>query len=316
MFRILIPGLAIAAIACTPETARETPPASPTSGWSIAPAGDLNNFFDCLANTEAGLVSAHRGGPSPGYPENAIETMAAILKDTPAIMEIDVATSSDGVLFLMHDDRLERTTTGSGVANALSWDEIRRLRLEDNDGRKTAFAPPRFDDVLAWADSKTILQIDFKRSTSFEAVTDEIRRQRAQDRVILIAYSMAQAQKLHRLLPEAMISLSVSTQSELNSAVAAGVPANRILGFTGTEAPRPRLFSQLADRDVEVIFGTLGGRSSIDRDIEATGNEETYAELASAGVDIIATDRPHAAFAALEAADLAPESGECGISFN
>lgn len=287
--------------------------ATAVSGWTIAPEGDLNSFFECLEDEGAALVSAHRGGPYPGYPENALETMAAVLSEVPALMEIDVATSADGVLYLMHDDTLERTTTGAGETNALAWEDIKKLRLEDNDGRETAFAPARFDDALRWAKGRTILQVDFKRTTRYEDVADEIIRQQAEDRVILIAYSMASARKLHNLTPDAMISLSVNSQSELNRAVAAGVPADRLMGFTGTEDPRPRLFSILNGRDVEVIFGTLGGGDSIDNDIAATGDAALYAEIAADGADIIATDRPREAFAALAEAGRAPESGACGI---
>lgn len=283
-------------------------------GWSIAPEDDLNGFFDCLENKGFALVSAHRGGPYPGYPENAVETMAALMADIPAIMEIDVATSSDGALYLHHDDTLERTTTGEGPADALSWDELSRLTLEDNDGRKTDFAPTYFADALRWAGGRTILQIDFKRTTRYEDVIAEVKNQDAEDRVILIASSTASAAKLHDLLPEAMISLSLDTQSELNRAVAAGVSDDRLLGFTGTEDPRPRLFSILNGRDVEVIFGTLGGRDSIDNDIARSGYEALYADIAAQGADIIATDRPREAYAALKAAGRAPEAGQCGVT--
>jgi len=293
-------------------------PAAASTGWFIdadaAFGGDLNAFFECLEMSDAALVSAHRGGPYPGLPENAIETMDALMTRIPAIMEIDVATSADGVLFLHHDDTLERATTGAGEASALDWDEINRLKLEDDDGARTAFAPSRFDDALAWAEGRTLLQIDFKQSTRYEDVAAEVTRQGAQDRVILIAYSMASAQKLHRLMPDAMISLSLDTQSELNRAVAAGVPDDRILGFTGIEDPRPRLFSILNSQDVEVIFGTLGGADSIDNDIARSGYEALYAEIAAQGADIIATDRPIEAFAALEDGGRAVEAGECGVA--
>ena len=282
-------------------------------GWSVAPKGDLNTFFDCLRDEGAVLISAHRGGPYPGYPENAAETMAALLEKIPAIMEIDVATSADGVLYLMHDDRLERTTTGSGGAGDRDWSYLSSLRLKDSSGRQTKFAPPRFDDMLTWANGRTILQVDFKHTTRYEDVANEIRRQDAQTRVILIAYSMASAAKLHALLPEAMISLSLNSQSELNRAVASGIPDNRLLGFTGTEDPRPRLFSVLSKRDVEVIFGTLGGRDSIDNDIARSGYEKLYAEIADSGADIIATDRPVEAFAALAEAGKAAIGGACSI---
>ncbi|MEM8772318.1 MAG: glycerophosphodiester phosphodiesterase family protein [Pseudomonadota bacterium] len=283
-------------------------------GWRIDNTGDVNAFLNCLEADGLSLISAHRGGPQPGFPENAIETMAAVLLDIPTIMEVDVATSSDGVMFLMHDDTLERTTTGSGRAAEKPWSEISQLRLVDNDGKATDYRPPRFADALAWAKDKTILQVDFKRSTRFEDVIDEINRQNAEDRIILIAYTMAAARKLHRLAPDVMISLSLDSQSELNRAVAAGVPADRLIGFTGTEAPRPRLFRVLDDRDVEVIFGTLGGRNSIDRDIAQTGDEERYAEISQAGADIIATDRPLAAHAALSGAGRSAGDGVCGVA--
>jgi glycerophosphoryl diester phosphodiesterase len=287
---------------------------TPAAGWRVAPEGDLNSFFECLEEREIALVSAHRGGPRPGLPENAIETIAATLAAAPALIEVDVATSADGVLFLNHDDTLDRTTTGAGPVAEKSWAEISRLRLKDETGAVTPYAPTLFSDALALTKDRTILQVDFKRSTRYEDVIAEINRQSAEDRVVLIAYTMAQAERLHRLAPEMMISLSVSTQSDLNRAVAAGVPADRLLGFTGVEDPRPRLFSILNNEDIEVIFGTLGGRDSIDRQIEASGDESRYATIAGMGADILATDRPLAAQAALDAAGRGAKAGECGIA--
>lgn len=295
----------------TDKGADAAPPAP--AGWTIAPEGDLNAFFDCLEAQGAALVSAHRGGPYPGHPENALQTMAALLQEIPAIMEIDLAASADGVLYLMHDDTLERTTTGEGEADALSWAELASLRLEDDAGNETPFAPTRFDDALRWADGRTILQLDFKSTARYEDAAAEIKRQQAEDRVILITYSLGAAGKLRRLLPDAMISLSLGSQSELNGAVAAGVPADRLIAFTGTEAPNPRLYSILDNQDVEAIFGTLGGHNSIDAEIARAGTEERYAEIARLGVDIIATDRPKEAHAALEAAGRAAGAGVCGI---
>ncbi len=296
------------------------PPAAPspasTNGWSFTVDSDLNGLFDCLDEAERAVVSAHRGGPAPGLPENALETLKATLSAVPALMEIDVAQSADGVLFLMHDDTLDRTTTGAGDAAAMRWDDLKKLRLKDSNDRTTAFAPPAFSDVLAWAKSRTVLQIDFKRSARYQDVVDEIYRQGAEDRVILIAYSMASAQKLHRLAPDMMISLSVNSQSDLNRAVAAGVPENRLIAFTGTDGAQPRLLRLLDRRAVEGIVGTLGGRASIDNEIERAGNDARYGEIAAMGADIIATDRPRAAHAALAAAGRGPDAGTCGVHKN
>ena len=310
--------IVVALIASCDSSQNSAYDATAVSGWTIAPSGDLNSFFECLEEEGLSIVSAHRGGSYPGYPENALESMDALLAKVPAIMEIDVAGAADGMLFLMHDDTLERTTNGEGNASSRPWSAIKDLKLEDNDGSLTAFSPPRFDDVLAWARGRTILQIDFKRSARYEDVAAEIKRQNAEGRVILIAYSLGSAVKLHRLLPKTMISLSLNSQSALNRAVAAGIPADRLMGFTGTEEPRPRLFSMLNNRDVEVIFGTLGGRNSIDNRIERTGNETRYHEIAANGVDIIATDRPVEAYASMTKAGIAVslQNPVCGIAKN
>lgn len=312
-------ALAVAATACEENVTGERTisrvgGASASTGWRIDPEGDLNSFFDCLAETGATLVSAHRGGPASGFPENALETMAETLRLAPAIMEADVAASADGVLYLMHDSQLGRTTNGEGGADALAWSDIRALRLVDGDGRETRFAPPSFADALAWAEGRTILQLDFKRSARYEDAAREIIRQGAEDRVILIAYSLGAARKLHRLLPDTMISLNLATVSELNAAVAGGIPADRLLAFTGDEAPPRRFISSLDERRVETVFATLGGRGSIDAVIERSGDDGRYAEIAAEGVDIIATDRPVAAHTALTEAGRAVEPGECGVA--
>ena len=284
------------------------------SSWTISTKGDLNGFFECLESANRTLVSAHRAGGNSQLPENALETAQKIASQIPALYEIDVATSRDGVLFLMHDDTLDRTTNGSGKTNDLNWNEIRTLNLKTNSGRETEYHPPLLEDFLAWSKGRAIVQVDFKRTTKYEDVTALVKRMGLEKEVIYIAYSMAQARKLHRLSPSSMISVSIESQSELNSAIAAGIPAERLIGFTGTEEARPRLFSLLNGRDIEVIFGTLGGRRSIDKAIAANRSDIDYDDLASSGVDIIATDRPIAAHQTLEGDNLAVQSGECGIT--
>lgn len=295
-----------------PDKASARAPAAPL--WRIAPADGLNAFFDCLDETGASIVAAHRGGPRAGFPENALETFENTLAGAPALIEIDVAQSADGVLYLMHDETLARATNGEGRVNARPWREIAALRLKDPTGAVTDYAPARLDAVLAWAEGRTILELDIKSSARYEAVAEAVRRQNAERRVILIAYSLAQAKKLHRLLPETMISLSIETHSALNAAVAAAAPSERLIAFTGLDAPDPRLFDSLEARNVEIVFGTLGGRDSLDAAFAERGDDRQYAALAAIGVDIIATDRPLAADAALREAGRAVESGECAVT--
>ncbi|MEL7446710.1 MAG: glycerophosphodiester phosphodiesterase family protein, partial [Pseudomonadota bacterium] len=156
---------AIGVIACVAAPAHAQIGIGP---FELKPDGDLSAMLDCLEADEKTLISAHRGGPSPGLPENGIETMDAVLAAIPAVMEVDVAQSQDGVHYLMHDRTLDRTTTGSGAVDAMDWSEISRLNLVDEAGWVTPYKVPSLEAALEWAKGKTVLQIDFKRTADFE----------------------------------------------------------------------------------------------------------------------------------------------------
>ena len=304
-------SIALAASLLAPASLGQSPA---SAGYTLDPAGDLSAMLDCFEAQSKTLISAHRGGPSAGLPENGIETMDAMMAAVPAIMEIDVAQSTDGVLYLMHDRTIDRTTMGTGRTTDLAWDAIKDLNLVDTAGWVTPYKVPTFEAALDWAKGKTVLQVDFKRTASFEDTIALIRAKDMADHVILIAYSQGQATKLHELAPEMLISYSISKPGDLDEIIAAGVPADRIVAFTGTRLARPDLFASLDEQDVEVIFGTLGRPSvSIDGAIERFGTPERYAELSEGGVDVLATDRGRAAARALGEAGRLPEVGQCGV---
>lgn len=283
--------------------------------WALVPQTDLSAMLDCFEAAGQTLISAHRGGPTPGLPENAIPTMDALLAAQPAIMEVDVGQSADGVLFLLHDDMLDRTTTGTGAAAAQDWAALSQLKLKDNWGWVTPYAIPRLDEALAWAKGRTVLQIDFKRSAKVDAVVAAIRAAEMGGSVILIAYSVEQAASLHRAAPEMLLSVSVDAAEEVATLKAAGIPEARMVAFTGTRLPRPELYRELDQQNIEVIFGTLGRPPrAIDAVIDRYGMDERYAELGKEGVDILATDRPREAAAALAEAGRLPKAGQCGVS--
>ena len=304
-------AVALAAMLIAPATSQE----AAKGGFALDPQGDLSATLDCFEAEGKTLISAHRGGPSAGLPENGIETMDAIMAGVPAIMEIDVAQSTDGVLYLMHDRTIDRTTTGTGRTADLAWDAIKDLNLVDSAGWVTPYTVPTFEAALDWAKGKTVLQVDFKRTASFEDTIALINEKGMAQSVILIAYSQGQAVKLHELAPDMLISYSISKPGDLDAIVEAGVPADKIVAFTGTRTARPDLYAQLDSADVEVIFGTLGRPDrSIDGVIDRFGTPERYAELSQGGVDVLATDRGREAAVALAQAGRLPEAGQCGVS--
>ncbi|MEQ4673592.1 glycerophosphodiester phosphodiesterase [Providencia vermicola] len=71
-------------------------------------------------------VVAHRGGGKLA-PENTLAAIDVGASFGHTMIEFDAKLSIDGQIFLLHDDTLERTSDGAGVAGLLSWDELRTI---------------------------------------------------------------------------------------------------------------------------------------------------------------------------------------------
>ena len=69
---------------------------------------------------------AHRGYNST-YPENTLLAFMEAIKAGAKTIELDIFKSADGVLFIMHDATLNRTTNGTGPCEALTWADLRVL---------------------------------------------------------------------------------------------------------------------------------------------------------------------------------------------
>lgn len=69
---------------------------------------------------------AHRGA-SHYAPENTLAAFYYGIQLGANGLETDLRISRDGVVFLHHDDRLDRTTNGSGLPADYLWKELQRL---------------------------------------------------------------------------------------------------------------------------------------------------------------------------------------------
>ena len=163
---------------------------------------NLPAYFDCLRESGATAISAHRGGPAPGFAENAIPTFENTLRAAPGtFLEVDIAQTADGVLVLMHDDRADRTTTGTGAIADLDMARLLTFQLEDDNGQRVDARVPTLADALEWADGKTVLELDIKRGVRYEDVIGAVEAANAMSRVVFVTYSVDGAARLARLAP-------------------------------------------------------------------------------------------------------------------
>lgn len=107
-------------------------------------------------------VKVHRCLWSGDYPENSLPAIAECVREGVARAEIDLQPLRDGDFLVAHDLTLDATTTGTGLATALTRREAEALRLRVADEVSTE-RPPLFSevvDLLRTHPSPTLLELD------------------------------------------------------------------------------------------------------------------------------------------------------------
>jgi glycerophosphoryl diester phosphodiesterase len=86
------------------------------------------------------LISAHRGANAVA-PENTLAAFQTALLQGATHIELDVRTTRDGQLVILHDSQLDRTTTGTGPVQALTLAELKLLSAGKTWGDAFAHEP-------------------------------------------------------------------------------------------------------------------------------------------------------------------------------
>jgi len=231
-------------------------------------------------------VHAHRGGGYTHYPENAIETYEYTLQRTPVFMEIDPRVTKDGVLVVLHDATLDRTTNASGKLKDYTYKEIQQFFLKDKEGNITNFKIPTLAETFRWAKGRTVLIID-KKDAPLEEVLPLIKKEKMEPYVILMAYTLDDAEKILAFDPTLTLQVFAKDKKALDAIIQKGIPLNNIVAFVGHEYPEDEeIFDLLHQKNIKGIVG-----SSRNLDMKyAKGEKTVYADLLSKKVDIIEAD--------------------------
>ena len=105
-------------------------------------------------------------------PENTIESIKKAFDIGLSYVEIDVKISKDGVPILLHDDSLDRTTTGTGLAIDFEYNFLKKLDAGQFFYKnKTKNVIPKLVDVLDICKSRNKnLNIELKPNLNFEKI--------------------------------------------------------------------------------------------------------------------------------------------------
>lgn len=105
-------------------------------------------------------IWAHRGC-SQNYPENTITAFEKAFA-VPGLtgIETDIQLSKDGHMMIFHDERVDRTTDGTGFVRDYTYQELRGLSIDAGRGMKERI--PSIEELLDMLDDKLKVNPDFK----------------------------------------------------------------------------------------------------------------------------------------------------------
>lgn len=250
---------------------------------------DLHAFFKWDAKKKP-IVSGHRGGMVPGFPENSLATFENTLKYTPAFFEIDPRLTKDSVIVLLHDATLDRTTTGTGKLSDYTWEEVKKLRLKDAEGKVTEHRIPTLAEAIEWARGKTVLDLD-RKDVPLPMTAAIIRKHKADAFIMITVHSPEQACYYYEDNKEQMFSAFVKAPQELAAYEKVGIPATNMIAYIGpTVRPENQQLYELLN--AKGIMCMISAASSYDKLASADERATAYRAIIGDGASILESDRP------------------------
>jgi glycerophosphoryl diester phosphodiesterase len=149
-------------------------------------------------------IFAHRGYSS-AFAENTMSAFIAAEKAGADGLELDVQLTKDGEVVVIHDERLDRTTSGKGFVKNFTFKEIRKLNANKNGNKEPI---PSLIEVLEWMQSNQLVcNIELKNNLfpyegMEEKVIQLVRRFNLSNRIIISSFNHYSIVLSYRTAPE------------------------------------------------------------------------------------------------------------------
>jgi glycerophosphoryl diester phosphodiesterase len=145
-------------------------------------------------------VIGHRGGRAIA-PENTLAAFRKAIELGADYVEIDVRTTKDGQLVIMHDGTVDRTTNGKGAVSSFTLAEIKKLDAGSKFSSQYANEPvPTFDETLSLCKGKVHIYLDFKEANVNKTLL-VLKKHKVEKEVVVYA-DVSELQEWKKLAPK------------------------------------------------------------------------------------------------------------------
>ena len=218
------------------------------------------------------LRIAHRGAPHLA-PENSLKGFEAALAFSPDMVEMDVRVSRDGHVIVMHDQTVDRMTTGRGKIVLKTLAQLRECRLGNGE------PIPTMAEAVDLLKGRADLKVDVKDTGIEDLVVTVLRRAGVVRQTIVIGYG----RKALRAVRDGCPSLRLEV---------GGVHAKYVRGLAVSDAHATgaRVLS-VRHKAVTPNFANDCARGGLAIHAWTVNDKKEAARLDGLGIAAIATDR-------------------------
>ncbi len=246
------------------------------------------------------LVVAHRGDWRYA-PENSLAAIENVIKMGVDIVELDIHKTKDGHLILMHDNTLDRTTTGHGKISDYTLAEIKKLKLRNGLGIHTRHTVPTLKEALLLAKGKIMINLD-KAYDLFDEVFALLEETGTTEQIIMKGRQPAQQVKkefgkyLDKIIFMPVVDLDKEdAMSKVEDYLKELSPVAFEFSYVSDSNPLPRKIGKRLKGKSLIWYNTLWDTMSGGHDDESALNDpqKEYGYLIDTlGAGIIQTDVP------------------------
>lgn len=184
------------------------------------------------------------------YPENTLLAFrkAAEIEGLTGI-ELDIQLTKDGHMVVFHDEKVDRTTDGTGKLQNYTLAELKQLRIDAGEGRYEQI--PTIEEVLDLLHDRfqrgMLLNIELKNSVvpydgMEEKIIELVRSRGLQKNVVYSSFRALSLEKIRGLEPEAEIGILDSKVSDCLYKLKGGCGADVLHPYwRGIDLPKEKL---------------------------------------------------------------------------
>lgn len=263
------------------------------------PEASLKEVFN--PKSQRVLVTAHRGDWR-NTPENSIQALKNCIAMGVDIMELDLKKTKDGHLVIMHDQTIDRTTTGKGDVSDYTLSEIKTFFLRSGSGHPTKHHIPTFMEILAIAKDKIIIDVD-KGYDYYPQVIKELREQGMIGQAIVNVKGSTPLPQIEQEVGKIEEDITIMPivdmkRADASEIIASYKPHQKTIIQTNFSSDTLSVLKNIASLRtnyglwINSLWPEQNGGHDDDMAVEENKKDESWGWLISRKANLIQTDRP------------------------